>query len=449
MISKEIVDYIKGQIGKGQNKEDIKKALAAAGWQAVDIDEAFKYAQSGIPLAPLSGNMQNSYQSGQASQNTQFLSSPTDLLKEAWGIYKSRFKTFLGITLAQFGLIAIPFIVLLIVALVYALTAGVSSGSGSFMNIINFSLAGITIVVIPLFFIIIIIAGVWGQAATLIAIKDSEEGIGIKESYQRGWHKIGSVFWVTLLSGIIVMGGYSLFVIPGIIFAIWFGLAVYIVIAEGSGGMDAILKSKEYVKGYWWEVFWRFIFIGLVVFGINIAVMLLGMVIPVLPNLLMIFVTPLTVIYSFLVYKNLKAIKESKGEVRSEFSGREKIKYILAGLLGIILVFGFILGSIVLVSLNSARGKAMDASRQSGLQSLQVSLMIYADNHNGMYPSSLSQLVPEYTSNISKDPKTKLPYEYRQTNNGKDYRLCFDLDNCYSSKGKIFLPPQPNRVWGE
>lgn len=432
MISKEIVDYIKAQNEKGQNKEDIKKALVSAGWQTADIEEAFKYAQSGIPLAPISGNMQNMSQPGQASQNTQFLASPTDLLKEAWGIYKARFLTFAGIIL-------VPFVGIIILMIA---SATILIGSGFFRTYIpeRSFISGISpllIIIFIIFFITIILLQLCGQAAILFAIKDSEENIGVKESYKRGWRKIGSIFWVGLLSGIIVMGGYLLFIIPGIIFAVWFSLALYIVIAEGLGGMNAILKSKEYVRGYWWEVFWRFIFIGLVIFGINIIVMLMGLVIPVLPNLLMIFVTPLTIIYSFLVYKNLKAIKEAKGEIKSEFSSGEKIKFILAGLAGIILVFGFIFGSIVLVSLNSVPHRVMDASRQSSMQSLQAPLMIYADDHNGLYPSSLQQLVIEkemysdssYLDTIPVDPKTKLPFEYRQLKGGKDFELCAILDS--------------------
>lgn len=459
MISKDMVNYIKAQIDKGQSKENIKKALADAGWQVADIDEAFKYAQSEIPLAPIPGNMQNMSQPGQAGQNTQFLASPTDLLKEAWGIYKARFKTFIIISLIPALVIVALLVALFIILFIFGLLASggpislifptaqaiITSPTSTFIeepafpsvisNIVNFILGfGIIVFVI---IIPIIILQLWSQAALLFAIKDSEENIGVKESYRRGWKKIGSIFWVGLLSGIIVVGGYLLFVVPGIIFAVWFSLALYIVIAEGLGGMNAILKSKEYVRGYWWEVFWRFIFIGLVIIGINIAVMLLGLVIPVLPNLLMIFLTPLTVIYTFLVYKNLKAIKEAKGEVKSEFSSGEKIKYILAGLAGIILVFGFIFGSIVLVSLNSARGKAMDTSRQASMYSLRTPLALYADDHNGLYPSSLQQLITEkemysnssYLDTIPVDPKTKFPFEYRQLKAGKDFELCAILDS--------------------
>ncbi len=353
MISKDIIDYIKAQIDKGQSKEDVKKALVSAGWQQMDIDEAFKYVESGIPLAPMPSNAQNLSQSGQASQNSSFLASPTDLLKEAWELFKLRFPIFANIVIISAlgsGILIAIMVAVLMGSGILNLVA--TKGAINNLSDLSFFLNLGALIVFILFFFAIVILQVWRQSAILFAIKDSKENIGTKESYKRGWHRIGSFFWVGLLQCIIVFGGFLLFAIPGIIFSVWFSFATYIFIAEGTGGMNAILKSKEYVAGYWWKILWRFIFIGLVVFGINFAIMIVSLVIPVLPNLLMIFVTPLTVIYSFLIYKNLKAIKEAKGEVKSEFSSGEKIKFIIVGILGILLLVGIFALPIMLYTLN-------------------------------------------------------------------------------------------------
>lgn len=215
MINQDIVGYIKDQLQKNQDKEEIKNALTSAGWQVADIDEAFKYAESGIPLAPIIGNMQNMSQSGQAIQNTQFLAPPTDLLKKAWKIYKARFKTFIGIILVQF----MPFIIMLIIGLLYFIPMQFYVGGSGYeitVKIVNLFL--VIIAIITMLFLIIV--QFWSQSSLFYAIKDSEENIGVKESYRRGWRKIGSIFWVGLLSVIIVLGGFTFFVIPGIIFSI-------------------------------------------------------------------------------------------------------------------------------------------------------------------------------------------------------------------------------------
>lgn len=472
MVSKEVIDYIKDQLQKGQNSAEIRNALIAAGWQAVDIDEAFRYAEQNIPNESMPINSSRSYQLGQGNQNASILASPTDLLKEAWKIYKARFKTFIGISLIPIFVI----VILVIILVIFAVLAGSAGGFSNIIspsahaivnspsapnpefvptqtmaisNIINFILGfGISLFV---FFIPLIIMQIWGQAAMLFAVKDSEENIGIKEAYRRGWHKIGSVFWVGLLSGIIVFGGYLLLVIPGIIFGVWFTFAVMIAVAENLGGMNAILKSKFYVSGYWWEVLWRLIFISLIIGGISFVfslpawvinfiagftksdpLSLIGSVLNILSGIVGIFLAPLTVIYTFLIYKNLKAIK---GEKTPIFSGGEKSKFILAGILGILLFAGMISIPILLInsSMKNAKVKAQDAARQADISQLRISLETYAIDHDDKYPETLNQLLgeeggDEILSSIPVDPKTKLPYEYKLLDNGNDYELCAKLD---------------------
>lgn len=182
MISREIVEYIKNQIEKGQSKDEIRNALASAGWQQADTEEAFKYAQSGVPLAAVRGSLQNAYQTNQNS-----LKSPTDLLKEAWGLFKLRFPTFANIVILS-----------AIGSGIINLFAKSTSNNPSDLSL--FSNLG-ALVVFILFFLAIVVLQVWSQAAVFFAIKDSEENIGVKESYKRGWLKIGSFF----LGGIIAM----------------------------------------------------------------------------------------------------------------------------------------------------------------------------------------------------------------------------------------------------
>lgn len=460
MINNEIVNYVKIQRQKGQSDDSVKQSLLSAGWQVADIEEAFRVASGAIPASPAGNYASGFYQPGQAPAQ---LASFSDLLKEAWNIYKARYKTFLGILLVPVGIIILVILAIIFFGIILGvsnsasavITAGPTpmpgNSSTAFSNVINFLLGfGIILFV---FIIPIIVLQLWSQSALLFAIKDSAEGIGIKESYRRGWHKIGSVFWVGLLSGIIITGGYLFFVIPGVIFAIWFSLATFIVVSENIGGMTAILKSKEYIKGYGWEVFIRLIVMGLIVGGISIAFSLpgwlinmtagatnsealsvVGMLVQFAGNIVGFILAPLATIYTFLIYKNLRAIK---GEIVLTPTSWDKIKYILVGLLGIIVVFGFIIGSIVLVSLSSARGKATDARRAADMQQVQAALMFYADDHNDMYPASLDDLTTEkmsysnsaYIMILPLDPVTKKPYEYRRIKNGKDYELCAKLDS--------------------
>lgn len=51
-------------------------------------------------------------------------------------------------------------------------------------------------------------------------------------------------------------------------------------------------------------------------------------------------------------------------------------------------------------------------------------LLKYSFDHSENYPKSLNELVPQYLSSVPADPLTNTPYEYKQTQNGKDYELC-------------------------
>lgn len=70
------------------------------------------------------------------------------------------------------------------------------------------------------------------------------------------------------------------------------------------------------------------------------------------------------------------------------------------------------LASIVLVSLNSARIKSRDARRVGDIRQIQAALLMYAEEHSQVYPTSLDDLDPTYMPKVPPDPKTGSPYYY-------------------------------------
>ncbi len=61
-----------------------------------------------------------------------------------------------------------------------------------------------------------------------------------------------------------MVGGTFLLFIPGLIFSVWFGFAVYETIMDAKKPMDAMRASKDLVVGRWMAVAWRFIAPGAV-----------------------------------------------------------------------------------------------------------------------------------------------------------------------------------------
>jgi len=311
-----------------------------------------------------------------SSQPTASLKKPTELLSEAWEMYKARWKTFLGI-------MVVP--TLFFVISIFILTRFSIVAMGLLPGGIMYSNPFIILILFSILYLIMIIIWIWSQATLVYAIKNSEEKIGVKESYRRGWHKLKPFFWVLILLNLIISSGFILFYIPGIIFSIWFSFAVYIVVAEDLKGMNAILKSREYVRGHWWQTLWRFLFIFLVAIGIFIGIALFSMIMMILTGIILssigeaanvvgpvlylsnfllvvvavISIVPFMTIYSFLVYSDLKKIK---GDF--EFKPSSKIKTILiiiAVLQPLIIMFGIISAfSSIYSVLNDIRNDTVD-----------------------------------------------------------------------------------------
>lgn len=303
-----------------------------------------------------------------------------DLLKRTWQIYKGRFGTFLGIMI--FPLI-VSFLVIFL---------------GTLPKI--FGLAVLHYLFLIISFIVAIIVSFWAQVSLLFAIKDREEKIGIKESLRRGWHRIVSFIWISILIGFINMGGSLLFIIPGIIFAIWFSFATFVLISEDFRGMNALFRSKQWVSGNWGKVFWRFLVIGIILLIIYFCIAFPATFLVsenlsnIISSIVSLFLTPFAITYSFLIYEDLRKLK---GSLSFEAPKRgTKIKYILIGIVGFLLIPG-ILASIVLVSLGGARDKAKDARIMADMSQIQVSAeMIYIDMNEDY--SDVNCLNPELVS---------------------------------------------------
>lgn len=218
-----------------------------------------------------------------------------ELLKETFQIYKSRIGVFLGITV-------IPFLVFLFFLFLFLLLLPLFIVLYKFLGIILLPIALLVIIILG---IVVFVINLWAPLALLYAIKERDQKIGIKESFTKAWHKILSYWWISILVGLITIAGFILLIIPGIIFSIWFSLVAYVLVSEGLKGRKALSRSKQLVKGYWFKVFWRLLVLNMIIFLIAYIVGL----IPFLRNIIYLFIAPFSVIFSFLIYENLRQLK--------------------------------------------------------------------------------------------------------------------------------------------
>jgi hypothetical protein len=84
--------------------------------------------------------------------------------------------------------------------------------------------------------------------------------------------KTFGLLWVFILMVLVIMGGFILFIIPGLILSFLVYFAQYAYVKEGQRGMMALLRSHELVRGRWWTLVLRLLGVMVRLVGIYLFV---------------------------------------------------------------------------------------------------------------------------------------------------------------------------------
>jgi len=349
MVTQQLIDFIKEQLTDGKKEEDIRQTLSLHGWSEADIDSAFNMAKVGanIPSPPSAMPNYQMQNNNFTRDNKPKLAGIGQLFAEAWNIYKKNFWRFwlimfiFGLTLA-----AIVFIILF---------------GFRFLNQAGLAVQIISAIVL---FLLAIFAGILVQVGALLVSGNNERPKTFKEIVKISFKKLFPFLWLSILQSLVIMGstiltapliflgmfGYlNLFfaiglailcLVPGIIMGMWFSMANYVLLFEKEKGINALLKSRYYVKNYWWAVFGRLLLIGLCPGAISIMLDYIKIV-PIAVGLQIIsglFIAPIVLGYNFSVYNSA-----SKVARRATFGpkSREKILYIILAIIALIGIASF------------------------------------------------------------------------------------------------------------
>lgn len=264
--------------------------------------------------------------------------NPVDFLSKAWKVYKKLFVVLIGISLVPVILLGLGIVLGLGGLLVFT-----SESIGAYPFTYTFGV--IALISVCLMFI----AYLWSYVAMLVVIRDRAKKVTILGAFKSSSSFIIPKFWIAILVGLIEMGGFILLIIPGVIFAVWFMFSDLILVAEGKRGLEALLKSKEYVKGYWWKLFWVIFFFGIfsIIISAGLGYVLTVIAVnlnipPVGEQLINIFFIPFAATYMFLIYEEMKKIK---GPMKFNIGKNEKLKWsgmvVFGGILLATLFIGF------------------------------------------------------------------------------------------------------------
>lgn len=231
------------------------------------------------------------------------------LLKRTWEVFKRR----AGVLIVLYLLSIVMFLVPLAVSIGIGVMVATALSTSVVWIVAIFSSLGAGAGMV---------LGYWAFAAMIFAIVD--EQLDISAAFRQGWSMLWPFIWLYMLQMFIVVGGLMFFVVPGVIFATWFFAAAYILVEDGQHGFDALFKSKEYVGDRCSEVFVRLLVIVLISFALNMV--------PLVGWLSSFVFPPFMMLYMFLLYRDLKALRPEP--VAFESTTARKAKFVGAGALG-------------------------------------------------------------------------------------------------------------------
>ncbi len=244
-------------------------------------------------------------------------------LSISWNVYKGQWKSYVGLILLFFASMLVP-----LIASIFIVFGGLflKSAAPNFAAIAgDFSTAGIIIGILLFIPFIIWILLLTYTGALFPGFADERARIGTVLKFT--WRKLGSLLWVALLYGVIIAAGIILFIIPGIIWGIYYSMAFYACAFEDKRGMDALRKSKELVKGYVWTIIrrWGFWMYFALLSGIVGTIPLLGWIWSIIAFFI---ITPLQYVYYFSVYLTVRE-RKNKGLATDATTGKQKMNTIL------------------------------------------------------------------------------------------------------------------------
>jgi hypothetical protein len=229
------------------------------------------------------------------------ISSIGEIFSAAWIMYKKRALPILAVMLLA-GLVSILLLAALGIGGIFALGLEqqvqqfaasdfqqLAANPSSLLShpLFPFLLGGGTILLL-----VAILLGIWQQTSMLAAAVDDHHGI--MESLCTGWKYLFPMLWISTLYSGIVITGFCLLILPGLILALSMFFCLIVMLDEQRTGLDALMVSRLYMRGHWWDTLIKMLLIGLLFVAVS--------PVPLLPLLF----TPFMLLYLVAMYRDLK-----------------------------------------------------------------------------------------------------------------------------------------------
>lgn len=116
----------------------------------------------------------------------------------------------------------------------------------------------------------------WGLVAAVYALVYEKKSLTVSSAFGASLPYLPGYFAVSMLSVLAIALGLVLLLVPGILLMVWLSFATYIYVAEDTGVIESLTRSKAYVTGRWWAVLGRSLLLSLVGLGVMIGILVAG-----------------------------------------------------------------------------------------------------------------------------------------------------------------------------
>lgn len=193
------------------------------------------------------------------------------------------------------------------------------------------------------------LAGAILSLLTSVALLDTvvENGVpayGLSGAYRKGMRLIWAYFVIGFISGMAILGATLLLIIPGIMLSVMLSLSLYVLFAEDLRGYRALARSWQLVSGYGWAVFGRFFALGAIVWVCLLVLTLVLMMLVgaqvisqnsifgnVMSAAFISLVEPFSIIYTFLIYRQLRERKDALSDEEAKSKKRKLVGLTVLG----------------------------------------------------------------------------------------------------------------------
>jgi hypothetical protein len=291
------------------------------------------------------------------------------LFSDSWALLKANLKNLIILNLIGFGITVLTLIVIVILGIIFGLTAQFSHLSPSTAGTVLYTMVPLLIALFLVFFVI----GTWFNVASILIVANTNGKLPATQALKNASKLVVPALIVGILSFLYIMGGFFLLIIPGIILSILFTFAIYEVVLNNQTGINALKRSVLIYSNNFLGIFGRVILIGVIGWGIQ---MLISFITPhegLGQGLISLVSLIISVVYSWFALCYIVLLYK---EASAGLEGKEGSNLMWAG---IIAVIGWVFGGFIIYNISQNWGTFME-SFMRGYQS--GSGQMYQNNQN-------------------------------------------------------------------